>query len=101
MAFDIEQGGQQALAALATCFAPERLSVALDVGASLHYARNGYSKKVFFGREAISQQERQCMSEVLVGLTAGGPPDKPTTVNYSFFIGAQKHRVHAHLVVEK
>lgn len=93
--FDIEVGGKLALAALSTCFAAERYAQGLDLGVSLYYLRTGVSKKVFFGGGQISSAERSCLSSALIGLTAGGAPENPTTVSYSFFLAGDQSRVKA------
>ena len=69
---------------ITTCFDADRLASGIDFGASLLYGkRDGLTRKVYYGHTAALQpEERHCLSNALIGLSAGAPPDRNTIVEH-------------------
>ena len=95
--FDIEAGGQAALAAVRTCVAAHR---AVQFGASLVYdPRSGLSRRIYFGAaQHLLPPERACLEKGLLQLPAGAPPEGSATVTYGFNLAPGEDKVRARLV---
>ena len=94
--FDPLTGGENALAAVRACVAADR---AARFGASLLYdVESGLSRRVYFGAvQQLHAPERHCMEEVLIGLSAGAAPARPSIVTYSFHLSPAGDHVKARL----
>jgi hypothetical protein len=95
--FDAEIGAQNALAAIRGCFSEDRLAAGVALGASLVYGvRDGLTRKIYYGNtDGIEAEERRCLSKELIGISAGGAPERNTIVVHSFWLRADGGRVKA------
>lgn len=99
-AFDPEIGGELALSAATGCFSEERLAErSFYFGASLLYdAGTGLSKKIYLGgTEALAAEEKRCLHERLLKLSAGAPPERGTMVIYDFRVSSGGGEVKARI----
>lgn len=97
--FDPEVGGQPALESARDCFSDSRLGKGVELGVSLRYGTDdGLSNRVYLAPDHdLDRTERRCIKSSLVGLAAGGQPERPTIVTYSLFLSRTHERFHAHV----
>ncbi len=86
--FDIDYGGTNALAAARTCFTEKRTHSGLQFGVSLVYGKtDGLSRKLYWGpTPMLEPDEKSCLSDALLGISAGAPPSVNTVVLHRLVI---------------
>lgn len=85
--FDPTLAGDRALDAARPCFPPARLAASppVNFGLGLSFTADGTVRKAYYGAvQELTPAERRCVSNAVHGLSAGGPPGKPTVVEYTF-----------------
>jgi serine/threonine protein kinase len=82
--FDPEEIGQRALTSAAKCL-PAEIAADAQFGASIVFdATDGSARRVFLAHKGLAPDVRGCVRNALLALVAAAPPERPTTVSYSF-----------------
>ena len=85
--FDPDLAGAAILADARSCFSQERLHRAVELGVSLRFNHNnGKSDRIYFTADhGLPPDERRCLDQQLLGISAGAAPARNTMVTYSLW----------------